>query len=123
MNPPADPAGKTPRAISERTDGVPVCVGSACICTASHETPTNIAIAIVPENRERRGGVLPVRASERVDAVRDRLDAGQRGRAGRERAQQDEERDRADAGGHRMRHDRVRAAADARSARSPSRSG
>ena len=48
MNPLHVPAGKTPRAISDSTDGVPVAVGAACICTASHETPRNIAIAIAP---------------------------------------------------------------------------
>src|SRR5262249_31699559 len=48
MNPNAEEDGKVARAISERTDGVPLSVGSACICTASQETPTNIVIAITP---------------------------------------------------------------------------
>ena len=38
------------------------------------------------KHRERPRSVTPVRATERVDAVRNRLDPGQRGRAGRERA-------------------------------------
>src|SRR5437899_6630611 len=48
MNPSVDEEGKTPRAISASTDGVPPSLGLACIWTASHETPTNIAIAIAP---------------------------------------------------------------------------
>ena len=48
MKPLHVPAGKTPRASCDSTDGVPESAGSACMCTASHETPTNIAIAITP---------------------------------------------------------------------------
>src|SRR2546430_9307940 len=48
MNPSADEEGKVARASSESTDGVPPTDGRACACTASHETPTNIAIAIAP---------------------------------------------------------------------------
>src|SRR5437764_1964718 len=48
MKPRADDDGKTARAISDSTEGVPVAVGRACMCTASHETPTNIVIAIDP---------------------------------------------------------------------------
>src|SRR6266404_4715796 len=48
MNPSTEDAGKTPRAISESTEGVPPSLGRASIWTASHETPTNIVIAIAP---------------------------------------------------------------------------
>src|SRR3954454_2675011 len=48
MNPSVVPDGKTARAISDTTDGVPVVVGTAYVCTASQETPRNIAIAIAP---------------------------------------------------------------------------
>ena len=95
MKPPTSPAGKTARAICETTESVEL--GSAWTCTARYETPRNSVIAIAPSTRERRGRVLSVRPAERVDAVRDRLHAGERGRARRERAQQDEERDRAGA--------------------------
>src|SRR4029079_11084290 len=54
-----DDDGKTARAISESTDGVPVLVGRAWTCTASHETPTNIAIAIVPRTRNVVPAFLP----------------------------------------------------------------
>src|SRR6185503_17431380 len=46
MKPVHEPAGKTPRAISERTEALSL--GRAPVCTASHETPTNRAIAIAP---------------------------------------------------------------------------
>ena len=51
MNPSADDEGNTARAISDSTDGVPVAVGRAWTCTASQDTPTNIAIAIAPRTR------------------------------------------------------------------------
>ena len=59
------------------------------------------------EDRERGRRVLAVRAAERVHPVCDRLHTGQRGRAGRERAEEHEQRDRAGSHGQRMRHDRT----------------
>src|SRR5262249_40478766 len=59
MKPNVDEEGNVARAISERTDGVPLSVGSACICTASHETPTNIAIAIAPRVPRVAAGLRP----------------------------------------------------------------
>src|SRR3954466_6673088 len=79
MKPSADDDGKTARAISDRTDGVPVAVGRACTWTASQDTPTNIAIAIAPSTSSvfaafrpcgRRDGVTPLAiASTPVRAV------------------------------------------------------
>ncbi len=43
-----EPAGNTPRAISDRTEGEPPTFGWACIFTASQETPRNMITAIVP---------------------------------------------------------------------------
>src|SRR5258708_21264029 len=40
------PVGKTPCAISASTDVV--VLGNACMCTASHDTPTKSEIAITP---------------------------------------------------------------------------
>ncbi len=51
MKPAEEPDGKTPRASCESTDGVPDSAGNACMCTASHDTPRNIAIAIVPRTK------------------------------------------------------------------------
>ena len=49
-----------------------------------------------PHDQQGLGGVLRLRAAERRHAVRDRLDAGERGRARRERVQDHEQPDRAD---------------------------
>ena len=46
MKAPADPAGKTARAICETTESVEL--GIACRCTARYETPRNKVIAITP---------------------------------------------------------------------------
>ena len=59
-----------------------------------------------PEHGERRRGVLPLRVPEGVDAVRDRLHAREGGRAGRERAQEDEDGDHAGPGRQRVGNDR-----------------
>ena len=78
----------------ESTDGVPV--ASAARASAPRATRRR-RTSRSRSCRERRASSprSSVRPPERVDAVRDRLDTGQRGRAGGERAQDDEKRHRA----------------------------
>ena len=56
--------------------------------------PRNIVIAMRAHDRERRRGVLRLRTPERLHPVGDRLDAGQRRRARRERPREQEQRQR-----------------------------
>src|SRR6476619_3790226 len=57
MKLPAEPAGKTPRAISDRTDTVSL--GLACMCTASHDTPRKSEIASPPIHSSVRAAFFP----------------------------------------------------------------
>src|SRR6476659_5302066 len=60
MNDVDEPDGKTPRAISETTETE--VLGVACMCTASHDTPTKRAMAIPPMIRSVRAAFLPAGA-------------------------------------------------------------
>ena len=110
MKPNAEPLGNVARATCETTEALPD--GSACISYASHDTPMKRVIAITREDAERAGGVPGLRMPERADAVRDRLDAGERARPGREGAQEREQGDRARPHRELVRHDGGRAGAD-----------
>ena len=109
MKPTPDEDGKTPRAISESTDGVPVVVGTRVHVHSEPRDSDEHRDRDHAENQERLRGVHAVWPAERVDTVRDRLDAGQRRRARREGSQNDERGDGADAGRRRVRYDRSRA--------------
>ena len=110
------------RAICDRTDGVPDSVGSACMCTASHDTPRNIAIATTPSTSivfaaflpcGRRNALTPFAiASTPVSAVEP--DENARSTTKSVTAP--------DAGGERVRHHRVRAPGRSRTSRSRCRS-
>jgi len=60
-----------------------------------------------PQHQQRRRRIAAVGATERVDAVRNRLHAGEGGRSRRERAQHDERGDGADTARERMRSRRL----------------
>src|SRR5436305_13821933 len=57
MKLPAEPAGKTARAIWDTTDAV--ALGRACRCTARYETPRNRKIAITPRIASVAAAFLP----------------------------------------------------------------
>src|SRR5437764_14175929 len=57
MKLPADPAGKTARAICDTTDAV--ALGLACRCTARYETPRKRKIAIAPRIASVAAAFLP----------------------------------------------------------------
>src|SRR5213595_2716354 len=57
MKLPADPAGKTARAICDTTDAV--ALGLACRCTARYETPRKRKIAIEPRIASVAAAFLP----------------------------------------------------------------
>ena len=97
MNPSADELGKTPRAISASTDGVPSLRRPRVHLNGEPRDADEHRDRDHAEDGERRRGVASVRPAKRVDAVGDRLDARQRGRAGCECAEDDEERQRAGA--------------------------
>ena len=101
IHPAPPPAGKTARAICETTESVEL--GRACVLHSEIGDADEDRDRDDAEHAERPRSVLRLRVTESVDAVRDRLDAGERARAGRERLQDEEDRDRTDAGGHRMR--------------------
>ena len=80
MKPPASRPGRRRARAARPPTACPSRVGRACMCTASQDTPTNIAIAITPSTASARAAFAAVPPPEGVHTVRDRLHAGEGGR-------------------------------------------
>ncbi len=78
-------------AVGELDELGAVDVVHAAPCRATTTRPENSTIAIAAHRHQRLLRVLDLRAAERGHAVRDRLDAGERGASAREGAQQQQD--------------------------------